>query len=131
MKKRYLALLIVGPIILLCISSFIRYSERGLLSTNVKTLENVQLLKQRALQADKETNPQARIEVLSTALIRVAEANVEITEGNAQAFHGMAELLEWLAILQILFSICVFRQLRSPNHRVQPTPKTGAADAER
>jgi len=116
MKKRYLALLLVMPLLLLCASVFLFWAEDQLLvAPQVKIRESVQILKERALHADKEANPQARIEVLSKALIG-AEAATDSMVGNyAQLFQNLAQFLASLAMLQILISVCVFLQMRWPD----------------
>jgi hypothetical protein len=79
----------------------------------------------RALHANKEANLQVRIEVLSIALIDIAAATNTMVDGYAQFILGLSQALGGLAILQILFSAYVFRQVRLPNHGVQPTTESG------
>jgi hypothetical protein len=125
MKKRYLALLMVLPLFLLCMSAFLHWSGAKLPSTDLTTRENVQFLKERALHADKEANPQVRIEALSIALIAIGAATNTMEDGYAQVILGLSQALGGLAILQILFSAYVYRQVRLPNHSVQPTTESG------
>jgi ABC-type uncharacterized transport system permease subunit len=115
MKKRYLALLMIVPFFLLCMSAFLYWSGTKLSMTDATTQENVQILKERALHADKETNPQARIDVLSKALIAIAAARDTMVNGYAQVTRGLSQALVGLAILQILFSAYVYRQVCLPN----------------
>jgi hypothetical protein len=125
MKKRYLALLMVVPLFLLCMSAFLLWSGGKLLSTDSTTRDNVQLLMKRALHANKEANPQARIEVLSVALIAIAAEANKMVDGYAQFILGLSQALGGLAIIQILFSAYVFRKVRLPNHGVKPTTESG------
>jgi hypothetical protein len=125
MKKRYLALLMVVPLFLLFMAAFLLWSDAKLPSKDSTTRENVQLLMKRAIHANNEANPQVRTEVLSIALIAIAAETNRMVDGYAQFILGLSQALGGLAIIQILFSAYVFRQVSLPNHGVQPTTESG------